>query len=71
MQTGQNILFSHNIRGENALSYMWAVNDVSVFLVGYVPFESIQQEGRTVNQYILIVVAVMMVAFGLCCFIYF
>ena len=71
LQTGQNILFSHNIRGENALSYMWAVNDGSVFLVGYVPFEAIQQEGRTVNQYILIVVVVMMVAFGLCCFIYF
>ncbi len=71
LSTGRNILFSHDIRAEQALNYMWAVNDGSIFLVGYVPLAAIQQEGRTVNQYIFIVVAVMLVAFVLCCLIYF
>ncbi len=71
LQNGQNMMFRHNIRGENSLSYIWAVNDGSIFLVGYVPFAAIQQEGRTVNQNIFVVVAVMLVAFLLCCIIYF
>lgn len=68
---GGNILFYHNIRGTNSLNYMWAVNGGSVYLVGYVPLEAIQQEGRTVNQNIYIVVFVMLAAFLLCCLLYF
>ena len=50
---------------------MWSVNDGTVYLIGYVPIEAIQQEGRTVNQNIFIVVAVMLIAFFLCCILYY
>jgi len=68
--SGENILFYHDIRDANALNYMWAVNDGTIFLVGYVPVEAIQQEGRTVNQQIMIVVLSMLCAFCLCITIY-
>ena len=64
---GNNILFYHDIRGKNSLNYMWAVNNGSIYLIGYVPIEAIQQEGRTVNHYIFMGVAVMLIAFVLCC----
>ena len=60
LEQGENILFYHDIRGRNALNYMWPVNGGTVFLVGYVPVEAIQQEGRAVNQNIFIVVAAML-----------
>lgn len=50
---------------------MWSVNGGTVYLIGYVPVEAIQQEGRTVNQNIFIVVAVMLIAFFLCCILYY
>lgn len=53
------------------MNYMWKVNDGSIYLVGYVPIEAIQQEGRTVNQNIFIVVVVMLIAFFLCCILYY
>ncbi len=71
LTNGENILFYHDIREKDSLNYMWSVNDGSVFLVGYVPIEAIQQEGRTVNQNIFIVVAVTLVAFLLCCLLYY
>ncbi len=71
LENGQNILFYHDIRGVNALNYMWSVNDGTIFLVGYVPVEAIQQEGRTVNQNIAVVVAVMLAAFFLCVLLYY
>lgn len=71
LQHGRNIMFYHDIRGKNSLSYMWAVNDGTIYLVGYVPIEAIQQEGRTVNQNVLIVVIVMLIAFFLCCGLYY
>ncbi len=71
LDEGRNILFYHNIRGENALNYMWSVNGGSIFLVGYVPVEAIQQEGRTVNQNIVLVVAAMLGAFFLCVLLYY
>ena len=52
----------HDIRHKNALNYMWSVNDGAIYLIGYVPIEAIQQEGKTVNQNIFIVVAVMLSA---------
>ncbi len=64
-------MFYHDIRGKSALSYMWEVNDGSIYLIGYVPIEAIQQEGKTVNQNILIVIAIMLVAFFLCCTLYY
>ena len=50
---------------------MWAVNGGSVYLIGYVPVESIQREGNAVNQNILIVVLVMIVAFFVSCAVFF
>ena len=64
-------MFHHDIRNKKALNYMWSVNDGTVYLIGYVPIEAIQQEGRTVNQNIFIVVAVMLIAFFLCCILYY
>ncbi len=71
LSNGQNILFYHDIRNVKALNYMWAVNDGAAFLVGYVPLDAIQQEGRTVNKNIFIVVFVMLTAFLLCCLLYY
>lgn len=71
LKNGSNMLFKHNIRNVEALNYMWAVNGGTIFLIGYVPVEAIQQEGRTVNQSIFIVVAAMLFAFFLCCTLYF
>ena len=63
IKKGDNILFYHDVQGKSALNYMWAVNDGSIYLIGYVPIEAIQQEGRTVNQNIYLVVSSMLAAF--------
>ena len=69
--TGRNVLFYHDIRQADALNYMWAVNGGTIFLVGYVPVEAIQQEGRTVNHNIAIVVISLLAAFSLCIAVYY
>lgn len=71
LKDGRDILFYHDIREQKALNYMWSVNNGTIYLIGYVPVEAIQQEGRTVNQNILIVVAVMLTAFLVCCILYY
>ncbi len=71
LEEGDRILFYHNIRAKSALSYMWPVNNGTIFMVGYVPVEAIQQEGKTVNQNILLVVTSMLFAFLLCCILYY
>ena len=71
LKDGKSILFYHNIRDVHALNYMWPVNGGTLYLVGYVPVEAIQQEGRTVNHNIFLVVAVMLAAFSLCCVLYY
>ncbi|NDO47283.1 ATP-binding protein [Clostridium sp. MD294] len=71
IKNGKNILFYHNIRQKSALNYMWSVNDGYIYLIGYVPIEAIQQEGKTVNQNIFFVVVVMLIAFFLCCILYY
>lgn len=71
LNEGRDALFYHDIREVHALNYMWAVNGGTIFLVGYVPVESIQQEGRTVNQNIMIVVASLLAAFSLCIALYY
>lgn len=67
----KNIMFYHDIQGKSALNFIWMVNDGTTCLIGYVPTEAIQQEGRTVNYHILIVVIVMLIAFFICCMIYY
>ncbi len=71
IKDGKNIMFYHDIQGENSLIYMWSVNNGALYLIGYVPIDAIQQEGKAVNQNILIVVLVMLIAFFLCCVLYF
>ena len=71
IKENQNIMFYHDIRNKDSLNYMWSVNDGTLYLIGYVPIEAIQQEGRSVNHNILIVVVVMLIAFSLCCIIYY
>lgn len=71
LQSRENIMFYHDIRGKSALNYMWSVNEGTIYLIGYVPVEAIQKEGKTVNQNILIVVVVMLIAFFLCCTLYY
>lgn len=71
IENGEDIMFYHNIQNKNSLIYMWAVNDGAIFLIGYVPIEAIQQEGRSVSQNILVVVIVMLVAFFLCCILFY
>ncbi len=68
---GRNVLFYHDIRQVDALNYMWAVNGGTIFLVGYVPVEAIQQEGRTVNHNIATVVISLLAAFSLCIVVYY
>lgn len=71
IRNGKNLMFYHDIRGKSALNYMWKVNGGTIYLVGYVPIEAIQQEGKTVNQNIFFVVLVMLIAFFLCCVLYY
>ena len=71
IRTQRDIMFYHTIQQKDSLMYMWAVNEGAVYLVGYVPIEAIQREGDAVNQNIFIVVFVMLVAFVICCILYF
>lgn len=71
LRDNRNIMFNHDIRRKKALNYMWSVNGGTIYLIGYVPIEAIQQEGTTVNHNIFIVVLVMLIAFFLCCVLYF
>ncbi len=66
-----DMMFYHDILKKESLIYMWEVNDGTLYLVGYVPIDAIQQEGTTVNQNILIVVFVMLAAFLICYALYF
>ena len=35
IRSGKNIMFEHDIRGKEALNYMWSVNDGTIYLIGY------------------------------------
>ncbi len=71
LDSGRNALFYHDIREVHALNYLWPVNNGTIFLVGYVPVEAIQQEGRTINQNIMVVVVSLLTAFSLCIVLYY
>ena len=64
-------MFYHKIQNKDSLIYMWSVNNGAIYLIGYVPIEAIQQEGRTVNQNIFVVMLVTLAAFFLCCTLYY
>ncbi len=63
VQNKENIMFYHDIRGKSSLNFVWMVNDGTICLTGYVPMEAIQQEGKTVNNHVFIVVIIMLIAF--------
>ena len=67
----KNIMFYHDIRGKNSLNFIWMVNGGTICLIGYVPMEAIQQEGKTVNYNIFFVMVVMIFTFLLCCFLFY
>ena len=71
LRDGKNVMFYHKVQSREALIYMWAVEDSAIYLIGYVPVEAIQQEGRSVNQNLYMVVASMLVAFFVCFVLYF
>lgn len=71
IRAGRELMFYHDIQNESSLIYMWPINDGALYLIGYVPIEAIQQEGRAVNQNIMIVILVMLSAFFLCCTLYY
>ncbi len=71
IKAGKNVMFYHDIQGKKSLIYMWAVNDGTIYLIGYVPIEAIQREGNAVNQNIYLVATAMLIAFFICCALYF
>ncbi len=71
VENRENIMFYHDIQGKSALNFIWMMNGGTICLIGYVPTEAIQQEVKTVNYYIFILVAVMLAAFFLCCGLYY
>lgn len=68
---GKNMMFYHKIRGAESLNYVWATNGGTYYLVGYVPVNVIQRASTTVRYSIIVVVAVMAVAFLICCLLYY
>lgn len=66
IKSGSNVMFYHQVQKEDALIYMWAVNEGALYLIGYVPVQAIQQEGDAVNQNMFTVVLVMLTAFFAC-----
>ncbi len=66
IRNGRNVMFYHQVQKEDALIYMWAVNEGTLYFIGYVPVQAIQEEGDAVNQNILIVILVMLAAFFAC-----
>ena len=67
----KNIMFYHDIRGKSSLNFIWMVNGGTICLIGYVPMEAIQQEGKAVNYNIFFLMAVMIFTFLLCCFLFY
>lgn len=71
LENAKNILFYHDIRNQNSLNYMWAVNGGMLYLSGYVSVEAIQQEARSVTRNIFLVIVTMTAAFLICSLVYY
>lgn len=69
IRKGEDVMFYHDVRGNDSLIYMWSIND-AMYLIGYVPVSAIQKEGDTVKNTIILVVFVMLAAFIICCSLY-
>lgn len=66
----ENIMFSHQVKGQDSLCYLCALNGGTIYLVGYVPMSAIQKEAQSVNVAIVLVAIITLVAFFLCVAIY-
>lgn len=66
----ENIMFSHQVKGQDSLCYLWVLNGGTIYLVGYVPMSAIQKEAQSVNVAIVLVAIITLVAFFLCVAIY-
>ncbi len=71
IRAGNDLMFYHDVLGKESLIYMWAVNNASLYLIGYVPVAAVQKEGDAVNQNIFIVIFVTLAAFVICCLLYY
>lgn len=71
ISAGLEFMFYHDVQGQASLIYMWPVNNGALYLVGFVPIQAIQQEGNAVKQSIYMSVFAMILAFLICCILYF
>ncbi len=62
----RNVMFAHEVRGQESLCFLWSTNGGAIYLVGYVPMQAIQQEAQAVNAALVLVVSVTVLAFCLC-----
>lgn len=62
----RNVMFAHQVRGQESLCFLWSTNGGAIYLVGYVPMQAIQQEAQAVNVALALVVSVTVLAFCLC-----
>ncbi len=66
----RNVMFSHEVRGEESLCFLWSINGGATYLVGFVPMKAIQQEAQAVNTALFLVASVTALAFCLCVVIF-
>lgn len=62
----RNVMFAHQVQGQESLCFLWSINGGATYLVGYVPMGSIQKEAQAVNVALVLVVCVTALAFCLC-----
>ncbi|MCI8468881.1 MAG: response regulator [Eggerthellaceae bacterium] len=70
IEAGHNVLFAHQVKGQESLCFLWPVNGGSDFMVGYVPMDAIQREAHTVNAAIAAVMAITLLSLALCVALY-
>lgn len=62
----RNVMFAHQVQGQDSLCFLWSINNGTIYLVGYVPMNAIQQEAQAVNMAVMLVVFITALAFCLC-----
>ncbi len=70
VESAQNVLFAHDVKGQESLCFLWPVNGGADFMVGYVPMDAIQKEAHTVNAAIAAVTAITFISLALCVALY-
>lgn len=62
----RNVMFAHEVQGQESLCFLWSVSEGTFYLVGYVPMNAIQQEAQAVNMALMLVAGITALAFCLC-----